>query len=76
MYRKALKASGRICFVLSITKQSKVTPASYATVVSTNLERDAGNAEDSLCHWIQLQSVSTLAGFQIENRPLRVQPHI
>ena len=77
MYQKALTASGRICFALSITKQSKVTPASYAMVVSANLERDTRSTEDSLCDWIQLHSVSTgLAGFQIENRPLRVQPHI
>jgi hypothetical protein len=48
------------CFVPSRAKPSSVTSASDLVVARTNLKRDAGNTEDSLCNWVQLTGVNSL----------------
>jgi len=58
--RKGPMASGHTCFVPSTAKPSSVTSASEMFVASTNLKRDAGNTENGLCNWIQLQAVNVL----------------
>ena len=58
--RKDLRASGRTCFVPSTAKPSSVTSLSDMLVASTNLKRDPGNTEDSLCNWVQLIDVNLL----------------
>jgi len=68
--------SGRICFVPSRAKRSKIISASDTPVASTNLKRDSGNTEDSLRDWVQLQPVNLLLISKWENRPLRTQTRI
>jgi len=58
--RKGLTAPGRTCFVPSRAKQSRVTSVPDIRVASTNLKRDAGDTEYSLCNWIQLKRVNIL----------------
>ena len=58
--RKGPTAPGHTCFVPSTAEPSNVTFASDMLVVSTNLKRDSGNTDDSLCNWIQLKCVSIL----------------
>jgi len=53
-------ASGRIWFVPAGAKQSGVTTASDALIVSTNLKRDFGNTERSLRDAVQLGGVNAL----------------
>ena len=56
---------------------SQVLPSTAdMPVASTNLKRNLGNTEDSLCDWIQLQGVNVLLVSPWENGPLRIQPHI
>jgi len=50
--------SGRICFVPSRAKQASVSSVPDTQIEGTNLERDAGKPEDSLCDRIQLEDVS------------------
>ena len=58
--RKGPMASGHTCFVPSRAKTLSVTSAYEILVASTNLKRDTGNTEDSLCNWIQLEAVNVL----------------
>ena len=57
---KGAPASGRICFVLAGAKQSGVTTASDALIVSTNLKRDFGNTERGLRDVVHLEGVNAL----------------
>jgi len=45
-------------------------------VADTNLKRNLGNTEDSLCDWVQLQGVNVLLVSTWNNGPLRIQAHI
>jgi hypothetical protein len=58
--REDQTASGRIYSVPSRAKRPNVISADTPVRVSTNLKRDAGNTEDGLCDWIQLQAVNVL----------------
>ena len=49
---KGWRGSGCICFVPSKPTKSSITSASSTPGASTNLKRDAGKTEDSLCDWI------------------------
>ena len=51
-------ASGRIYFVPSRAEQVIVGPAPETQVAGTNLKRDAGETEDSLCDRVQLGDVN------------------
>jgi len=53
-----MPASGCIWFVLAGPKQSGVTTASDVLIVSTNLKRDFGNTEHSLCDVVHLGGVN------------------
>ena len=53
-------AFGHTCFVPSRAKPTSVISASDIPVASTNLKRDLGNTEDSLCNWVQLSGVNIL----------------
>ena len=67
--------SGRIRFVASRAKWSSVTSAADTPVASTNLERNLGNAEESLRDWIQLQGVNALLASTWKNGPPRIPHH-
>ena len=54
------KASGHTCCVPSTAKPSSVTSPSDMPVASTNLKRDPGDTEDSLCNRVQLPAVNFL----------------
>ena len=58
--RKGPRASGHTWFVLSRAEPSNVTSASGMPVERTYLKRNTGNAEDSLCNWVQLTGVNVL----------------
>jgi len=57
---KGALASGCICFVPAGAKQLGITTASDVLIVSTNLKRDFGNTEHSLCDAVQLGGVNAL----------------
>ena len=69
-------ASGRICFVPSIAKQSSISSDSDTLAAGTNLKRNASKAEDRLCDRIQLECVNLLLVAICGNRPLRRQRRI
>ena len=51
-------ASGRICFVPSRAKQASVSFLPDMPAAGTDLKRDFGESEDSLCDRIQLEDVN------------------
>jgi len=57
---KAALASGRVCFAPAGAKQSGVTTASDALILSTNLKSDIGNTERSLRDVVHLEGVNAL----------------
>jgi hypothetical protein len=60
-------ATGRICFVPSRAKQAFVNSVPDTPAAGTNLKRDAGKTEDSLCDRIQLEDVNLSPGVIWEN---------
>ena len=50
--------SGRICFAPSRPKHSSIRTFPDTLITGTNLERDTGKTEDSLCSRIQLEGVN------------------
>ena len=69
-------ASGRIYFAPSRAKQCRVSPVPDTLAAVTNLKRDGGKTEDSLCNRIQLEGVNIPLVAVWENSPLRRQPRI
>ena len=67
-------ASDHIYFVPSRAKQAGVSPVPDTLAADTDLKRDAGETEDSLCDRIQLGDVNFLLVAIFENRPRRRQP--
>ena len=74
--RKGPPASGHICFVLSRAKECSVISTVDSQAVSTNIECDLGNTEDSFCNWIQLEGVKVVLVPTWRASPLRTQLHI
>jgi len=68
--------AGHVCFVLVRAKRSSITSASYSPVAGTNLKRDAGNTEKSLCNRIHLQGVSVLLVFNKELTSESATPYL
>ena len=68
--------SGRVCFVPLKASRSSITLLSGALIASTNLKRDAGETEDSLRDWVQLEDVNGRMVFIWEGSPLQIQFHI
>ena len=46
-----------VLFLQELNRQALLL-RSDVRVVDTNLKRDAGNTEDSLCNWVQLKGVT------------------
>ena len=51
-------ASGHICFVPSGAKQASVSSVPDTPAAGTDLKRDVGESENSLCDRIQLEDVN------------------
>ncbi len=51
-------ASGRICFAPSRATHSSVSPVPDTLAAGTDLKRDTGKTEDSLCDRVQLGGVN------------------
>jgi hypothetical protein len=64
-----------VLFFQELNKQA-LPSAAHTQSASTNLKRNFGNTEDSLCDWVQLQGVNALLVSTWENGPLRIQPQI
>jgi hypothetical protein len=54
----------------------RLPSAADRQATSTNLKRNIGNTEDSLCDWVQLQGVNALVVSTWKHGPLRIRPHI
>ena len=70
---KGLTGADHIYFVPSRAERSSITPTADTLVASTNLKRDTGNTEDSLCDWVQLKGINLLRFSVWRDRPLRIQ---
>ena len=57
----------RICFVPSRAGEMSISSAPDTPAASTNLKRDAGKTEYSLCDGVQLEGVNTSLVFIWEN---------
>ena len=61
-----------VLFFQKLSDQGLAT-CSNSPVPNTHLKHNVGNAENSLCNWVQLQGVNVLLVSTWKNGPLRLQ---